>query len=334
MLRSVYGNNRLRLAILPALVLAAVGIAACRPAGPAGDAARPRIAGIIFQEDQFFRMVRHGMQQTAAGAGVEFISDTSSNLVDREASLIETYIGKQVDAIIISPVSMKSSIPALKRAADKGIAIITYNTTVDNDIPVAFVESSQSDLGGTTGKAVRAYIEQELAGTAKVAMIECIGGAPEQCSERSAGFMKELQDMPGVEIVARQDAFLAPKAADVVASILTANPDLDIIWAANEGGTVGAVTAVRNSRLQGKVRVFGTDISKQLGQFLLSDDDILQAVTGQQPILMGEKAMAAAIKALEGEPVEKYEVMPGVLYSRENPEEVKAFIAEVEKLTG
>jgi hypothetical protein len=48
-------------------------------------------------------------------------------------------------------------------------------------------------------------------------------------------------------------------------------PDLDAIWAANEGGTAGAVIAVKNAGKAGKVAVFGTDMSEQLARFLLEE---------------------------------------------------------------
>ena len=128
--------------------------------------------------------------------------------------------------------------------------------------------------------------------------------------------------MTGVEIVSEQDAWEAPQAATVVSELLTKNPD--IIWAANEGGTVGAVTAVKNAGKGGQVAVFGTDISIQLLDFLLSSDAILQAVTAQQPYEMGAAAVEAAAHALRGEAVQKTQVMNGRLFARDDPNELKS----------
>jgi ABC-type sugar transport system substrate-binding protein len=148
--------------------------------------------------------------------------------------------------------------------------------------------------------------------------------APEAASARTKGFVDEVKKLPGVTIVTQQDAWLAPEAANVAESILTAHPDIDLLWAANEGGTIGAVTAVKNGGKAGKVVVFGTDISEQMAGFLLADDNILQAVTGQKPHDIGAQAVATAVKALKNEPVEKQVILNGVLYSRDKPDEVKA----------
>ena len=101
-----------------------------------------------------------------------------------------------------------------------------------------------------------------------------------------------------------------------VGELLAKKPD--VIWAANEGGTVGAVTAVRNAGSAGKVAVFGTDVSTQLLDFLAADDGILKAVTAQAPVGMGANAVDAAVKLIHGEAVQPVAVLPGKLYSRDD----------------
>jgi ABC-type sugar transport system substrate-binding protein len=107
-----------------------------------------------------------------------------------------------------------------------------------------------------------------------------------------------------------------------VGELLAKNPD--IIWAANEGGTVGAVTAVRNAGAAGRVAVFGTDLSTQLLDFLESDDGILLAVTAQAPVEMGTRAVEAAIDLVSGKTVPPSEVLPGKLYARGDREGLAA----------
>jgi sugar transport system substrate-binding protein len=150
---------------------------------------------------------------------------------------------------------------------------------------------------------------------------------------RINGFKNEITKLPGVKIVADQDAWLAEQATKKVGDILTANPDINIVWAANEGGTVGAVMAVRNAHKAGKVAVFGTDNSEQLSTFLLDDDGVLQAVTGQQPFEIGSKAVDAAAKVLRGEKPEAKISLPGVLLTREKPEEIRQFRERLKKLS-
>lgn len=297
-----------------------------------GKVKPPKIAGIIFQEDQFFRLVQFGMNAAAQKAGAELFEANSENKPTKEIQLVNTYIVRKVDAIVISPLSAKASVSALKRAHDKGIKVITYNSTIEGDIPSAYIESDQSNLGIQSGKAARNYIENKLGGKAKVAILAYKSQVPEQSDARSGGFKQEITKSPGVEIVAEQDAWLAEMAVKKARDILTAHPDLDIIWAANEGGTVGSVMAVKNAGKAGKVAVFGTDVSEQLLDFLLSKDNILQAITAQSPFKIGSLAVESAIKLLKGEKVEKKVSIPGVLLSRKKPEGVKAFQKNLKEL--
>ena len=294
---------------------------------------KKRIAGIVFQEDQFFRLILFGMRDAATKNGAELLEANSDGKPDKEVQLINTYIANNVDAIVISPLSAKASLSALNRAREKGIVVVTYNTSIEGDTPASFIESDQVDLGAQTGRAASAYVENKLGRKAKVAIISGRSQIPEQANMRIDGFRNEITKLPGVKIVADQDAWLAEQAVKKVGDILTANPDVNIIWAANEGGTVGAVMAVKNAGKAGKVAVFGTDNSEQLSNFLLDDDGILQAVTGQRPFEIGSKAVEAAVSVLKGQQVEKKISLSGVLLSRAKPDEVKQFKEHLKQLT-
>lgn len=294
---------------------------------------RKRIAGIVFQEDQFFRLVLFGMRDAAKKYDVELLEANSANRPDKEVQLINTYIANNVDAIAIAPLSAKSSAAALERAREKGIPVIVHNMTLETDVAAASIESDQFDIGASTGKAAREFIEKKLGGKARVAIIAFQSQLPEQSSLRSNGFKSEISKLPGVRIVSEQDAWLAEQAVKKVGDILTANPDVNVVWSANEGGTVGAVMAVKNAGKAGKIAVFGTDTGEQLADFLLDEANVLQAITGQRPFEIGSMAVEAAVRVLKGEKVEKKVSLPGFLLSREKPDEVRQFKERLKELS-
>jgi sugar transport system substrate-binding protein len=291
------------------------------------------LAGIVFQEDQFFRLILFGMRDAAKKAGVELYEANSNNKPEKEIELINTYVAKKVDAIIVSPLSKKGSVQALKQAYDQGVKIVANNSGIDADFAASTIESSAEDLGAKTGQAARKYIQEKLGGKAKVAILAFKSQVPEQSDLRSGGFKKEVTSLPGVEIVAEQDAWLPEMALKKAGDILTAHPDLNVIWAANEGGTIGAALAVKNAGKAGQIAVFGTDSSQQLLDMLQTDDNILQAITSQRPVDVGRASVDAALKAIRGEPVEKLTVLQGVLLSRDDPQAVKQFAAQFKEWT-
>ena len=317
------------------LALCALTLAACGgPEGTGGDAAPgaspgkrsggapPVIGAILMQQDQFFRMNEKGMREAAASHGADLKVQNAGGALDKEASIIDTFLAQKVHAVVVSPLGSQASIPALRRAHERGVKVVTYNNGIAADFPIANIQSDQEALGASSGQAARAYVESRLGGKARIALIGFASQLPEQGGARQRGFKKALEGMPGVTIVAEQDAWNAPEAATTVSAILTKHPD--VVWAANEGGTVGAVTAVKSAGLAGTVAVFGTDVSAQLVGMLLAEDGILQAVTAQKPVDMGRAAVEAAAHALLGDPVEKHVVLPRVLYSRDKPDELRA----------
>ena len=52
--------------------------------------------------------------------------------------------------------------------------------------------------------------------------------------------------------------------------MLTAHPEINVIWACNDGGTIGAAMAVQQAGLAGKVFVFGYDGGDQQTSMILS----------------------------------------------------------------
>jgi ABC-type sugar transport system substrate-binding protein len=295
--------------------LAALLLMSCGAAPKAPDAAKkPKVGVVLMQQDQFFRLNEAGMRAAAARLGADLRVQNAAGALDKEVSIVETFTAQHVDAIVVSPLSSEGSAPALRRAREAGIHVVTYNNALVGDVAAYAIASDQSSLGAVSGRAARAYIETKLGGNARVALIGFASQLPEQGGARQEGFKSALAGMPGVTIVAEQDAWEAAQATSAVGQLLAKKPD--VVWAANEGGTVGAVTAVRNAGAAGKVAVFGTDLSAQLLDFLEAPDGILQAVTAQAPVEMGTKAVEAAVDLVSGKTVAPSGVLPGNLFAR------------------
>lgn len=297
---------------------------------PAAPAEGLKVAGVVFQEDQFMKLLQMGYADAAKAAGAEFLPGNTNNDVGKESELLNTYITQGINGLAITPISEESSIAALNACDAAGIKVGLSNTSYKDAQYVTGVYTSDNfQLGATTGKACKAFIESKLGGKANIAILQFKSLLPEQSAARSDGFLSELKDLgDNVKVVTDQDAWLQDKAITVAGDILTANPDINIIFAANEGGTIGATMAVKNAGLAGKVYVFGFDASDQLIQMLQDPDDVLQAVTGQDPYNIGVKTMESVIKTIKGEAnpdAGQVVIVPGTLLSRDNPDGLKAF---------
>jgi ABC-type sugar transport system substrate-binding protein len=216
-------------------------------------------------------------------------------------------------------------VAALKKAKDAGITVICFNTCVSEPgIASAYLVTKNEDLGTTTGAAAAKFITDQLGGEATIGILNC--DQFEGCPPRKEGFLAEMAKLPGVEVVADQAGWIADDALPVSEAMLEANPTINLLWAANEGGTVAHALAVKSSGLEGEVFVFGTDMNNQMAQMLQADDNILQGVTGQAPFQMGFDALVTAIQVLNGETVPELTNTPTIFFGRGNDELINLFV--------
>jgi ABC-type sugar transport system substrate-binding protein len=101
-----------------------------------------------------------------------------------------------------------------------------------------------------------------------------------------------------------------------------------VIFACNDGSTIGAAMAVKQAGKAGKVFVFGYDGGDQQTSMILSGDNILIAVVAQDPYAQGYKAVESLALTLQGKTnpdAGKITVVPGMYLGADQPDAVKAW---------
>ncbi|AEF53130.1 substrate-binding domain-containing protein [Marinomonas posidonica] len=287
----------------------------------------PVIASIVFQGDQFFKSLQQGIREGAEARGAEVLELNVDGDQAREAQAIDTYISRGVDAIVIAPLSATNSAGPLKRARAAGIKVIAVNGGLeDKSIANATFSTANYDLGASTGAAASGFIRSKLDGKAHVGILAFASLLPEQSGARTSGFKREASRDNSITVVTEQDAWMPEKAVQVATDMLTANPEINILFAANEGGTVGAMQAVRNAGKAGKVFVFGIDGSEQLARGLMSSDNVLQATTAQSAKEMGVMGANSALDLIQGKGVQTEVSVPALLLSRNDKAGITSFV--------
>ena len=131
------------------------------------------------------------------------------------------------------------------------------------------------------GKYAVDYIKENFPDGCKLAII---GDSNYEIGiARCDGFkeaLKELIDDGTVEIVNEQDAELQEEGLDITEQILTANPDVQMIWCWNQTSLLGCAAALQNAG-KSDVVLMGTDMSVELAKDMQSDDITLQAITNR-----------------------------------------------------
>ncbi|MXI85227.1 substrate-binding domain-containing protein [Sphaerochaeta halotolerans] len=297
------------------------------------ETGRPKVAGVVFQEDQFMKLLQSGYRDAAESAGFDFYPGNTNGDAAKEAEFLNTYVTQGYKGLAISPISEEASLKVLTDAANKGLLIGISNHEFKLPFLTGAFTSDNYSLGVTVGKAAANYIKENLSGDVKIAIVQYKTLLPEQSFARSSGFLDQIRDLPGVQIVTDQDAWMQDKAITVAGDIITAHGDIDIIFAANEGGTIGSTMAVKNAGKAGQIVVFGFDGSEQMVQLLKDPANILQAAIAQDPYTIGVKTMESVIKAVNGEDYSDTKgqsfIVPGILLERSNPAGLDAFLEDL-----
>lgn len=282
-----------------------------------------QIASIILLEDQTEKVMQAAMRITAEKYGATVIEGQSGGELERETTLINQYVEQGINAICIYPVSPTGSMAALEKVAKQNVAIYLADLNMESEWQTGYCEADQYNIGQMVGIECQNYIKTHFPDRKpKVAIVEFKALLPNTSADRTKGFLSVTKNL--IEVVQDVDAWDSNTSTPIVKEVLDANPDLDLIFCANEGGTVGAVMAVRNAGLN--IPVFGIDITEQLVNMMLDDDNILQALGGQDPVQLGERSMENLCLYLMGQEYESEIVIPGVILSRQRSKEAKDYI--------
>lgn len=252
----------------------------------------------------FFVDLRDGAQAAAAKLGVTLIVLDAQNDAARQASSIEDLIAKKVGLVIINPTDSDAIVATVKKLNAAKIPVITVDRSANGGQVAAHIASD--NVAG--GQMAAAYVGKRLNGKGNVVMLEGIAGSS-AARDRGKGFREGLAKFPGIKIIASQTAdFDRAKGLSVMENILQAQKKIDAVFAQNDEMALGAVQAIEAAKRQQAMFSVGFDaISDALKAI---KDGRMAATVAQQPTLMGQLAVEAAVKVLKGGTVAKFTPVP------------------------
>ncbi len=291
-------------------------------AGSAQAAPAKRLALVqVNQQALYFTQITLGAQAAAKAAGAELVVFNANDNPSAQNDAIEAYIQDKVDAILVCAIDVNGIKPAVSAAVQAGIPVVAIDAVLkgDNQVQVGVDNRAAArQLGEYTGN----YITRELGGEAKVGVVGALGSYVQNL--RLDGFREGLaQRAPKAKIVGTVDGNNVQDTAQSAAeNLLTANPDLQIVYATGEPALIGTVAASVAQGSGERTRIFGWDLSPQAVQGL--DDGSVAVVVQQNTRGMGKAAVEAALALLAGQQVTKQQDIPVTLVTRENLDAYRA----------
>lgn len=305
------------------------------------DASDLTMVGIIHNEDQFGQMMAAGMQKACDDTGAYMYRGCTAMDATKEFELLTTYSSMDVDAIVSSPTSAEGSNASYKKLADDGITIVYINSVQEINDATSFLKGQYSsnnyDLAAAASDYAVDWIKANMPDEKIVLGTMSVVEGSTAIDQRYNGFVDALaQAGIDYEVVSRGYGYMQDVAIQVVGDMLTANPDINMLWCDCDGSAIGAVMAVKAAGLQDDVKVFCIDVGEQICDLLMEPDPVLIAAAGQDGFTMGYEGMMTAIKVKlgleEGSSEPKY--IPARLLIAENPAEAGEYKAWLQELAG
>ncbi|MEK7833461.1 MAG: substrate-binding domain-containing protein [Acidobacteriota bacterium] len=297
--------NKTKLTLFVALsIFVAVAFAACNKGAGNKTPGQKKIAVIPKGVSHFFwQSVKAGADAAGKDLNVEIIwkGPALETDISGQINIVEDMINRRVDGIVLAPSHGDSLVPIAERAQRENIPVTIFDSGIGTEKYVSYVATDNRQGGVVAARRMG----EKLGGKGKVAILGVKKGSI-STDEREEGFRDTiLKEFPGINLipVIFYGESVATKSLSVAEDILTANPDLTGIFASNETSTVGAVNAIRQRQLVGKVTLVGFDASPDLVRAVKEGG--IDSLVLQDPFKMGYEGVKTIMDKLAGKTPER-----------------------------
>ena len=218
----------------------------CSPAKNSTDtpAKKPLRIGISFQElnNPYFVAMQEAFEDAGKSLGAElFVTDARHN-VTKQIADVEDLVQKGIDILLLNPTDSAGIESAVRTAKQAGVIVVAVDAQAQGPLD-SFVGSRNYDAGLLAGEE----LARVLGGKGEVAILDGIAVVP--ILERVRGFKDAIAKHPDMRIVATQNGRQERTAAiSATENMIQAHPHLRGLFSVNDGGAVGALTAIEASK--------------------------------------------------------------------------------------
>ncbi len=231
------------------------------------------------------------------GADVEFAS--CDDKVDVQTSKVETLLSKSIDVLVIQPVNGEAASSIVALAKKENVPVVAYDRIIKNADIDLYVTQDSFKVGVI--QAEEAVLTTKEKGNYVLLMGEA---GHSVADEITRGVLSVLDKHPQIHVVVKQNhpGWSTALALSTVENALTRyKNNVQAILANNDGMALGAVQALEEQKLTGKVFVAGADADLTAVKDIVQGKQSLTVLKGIKPL--AEAAVNAAISLAKKDPV-------------------------------
>ncbi|APR39847.1 autoinducer 2 ABC transporter substrate-binding protein [Paraburkholderia sp. SOS3] len=218
----------------------------------------------------------------------------------QQLKIIEDLIAKKVNAIAVVPYDPPTLEPALKKAMDRGIKVVTHEADNEKNTNVDVEAFDNSEYGAALNERLASCMHDE----GKWATLVGSLGSRSQVQWANGGIDNAAKKYPKMQLVEKnlETNNDGERAYEVAKEVLRKHPDLKGFQGSSSLDVIGIGRAVEESGLQGKICVYGTGLPTEAGKFL--ESGAINGIAFWDPKLAGLAMNKIAKMLLDGKTVE------------------------------
>lgn len=259
--------------------------------------------------DAFYITMNKGAQAAAEALGIDVdfqgAEDFNPTL---QIPVLDAVIAREPDAIVIAPTDTTQLIEPLRRATERGVAVVTVDTFIDDgkyqdgsgegDFPMSYIASD--NVAG--GRMAAAAMADAMGGSGSVYVSNVRPGIS-TTDQREEGFKLEMAEkFPDITVLDTQyNENDASTAASQLQAVLARAPDLGGVFGANLFSALGAANGVESADKMGEITVVAFDAPTSIVDQLKSG--LVDMAIAQHPAEIGYYGVVTAYAHLTGQSV-------------------------------
>ncbi|MFC2970203.1 substrate-binding domain-containing protein [Acidimangrovimonas pyrenivorans] len=260
----------------------------------------------------FFEAYLSGVQAQAKALGVDLRIFDSRQDAALQADMVDQAIALGVDGIIIQHGLTESMKNAAQRAVAAGIKVVAFDVDVDNP-KIPQIEQSDRDLA-------RLALEQAIKDNGNsftAGYVYVPGIAP--LDRRNETWVQVKKDNPGIKQVAEfgtLDNPIANSVANQARSVLSAHPNINVMFAPYDEFAKGVKIAVDEAGMSDRVSIYSADISTADIQSMREPGSAWKATAATNPAVVGEVSVRSLAMLLAGQDPGHNVIVPPTLITQ------------------
>lgn len=303
----LFMNPRVVLVVVSLVLSLAIGLVVARSGGGVGETKRGRpLIGLSMDtlKEERWQVDRDLFLERAKALGVDVLVQSANSDDSVQLTQVQSLITQGVDALVIIPHNGEAMAKAVALAHAAGVPVLSYDrliTGCDLDLYITFDNVKVGELQAR-------FLAERIPEGGKLRVVRIYGSKTDNNAvlfkQGQDNVLKPLIEAGKVEVVFEDwAADWKPENAKKImnAAITKSGPGIDAVLASNDGTAGGAVQALTEEGLAGKVLVTGQDGDLAACQRIVQGT---QTMTVYKPIkVLASRAAEAAVRLAKGQSV-------------------------------